>query len=367
MGAVLLTSAIVAHAQFTYTTNNDGTLAITGYTGPGGDVVIPGSINGYPVSEIENLSRITNFTSIVISEGITTINMMSFLVDYSIISVAIPASVTNIGTGVFSGCNSLTTITVDTNNPAYISVDGALLDKNQTTLVQGPCTKGTYVIPNSVVNIPDYAFYLAYYLTNVTIPNGVTNIGINTFASANLTSVTIPNSVASIGAYAFTGCHKLSQVTIGNGTTNIGTSAFAGCPDLANVYFNGNAPNLNGYLNASQIFPFPPSPTFLYYLPGTTGWPQFLFGTSMVRVLWNPHALTGDGSFGVRNNQFGFNITGSSNLVVVVEACNNFASPAWAPVSSNTLNTFIGTNGTSYFSDPQWTNYPGRYYRLRSP
>jgi hypothetical protein len=32
------------------------------------------------------------------------------------------------------------------------------------------------------------------------------------------------------------------------------------------------------------------------------------------------------------------------------------------PVITNTL-----VNGTNYFSDPQWTNYPGRFYRLRSP
>jgi hypothetical protein len=70
---------------------------------------------------------------------------------------------------------------------------------------------------------------------------------------------------------------------------------------------------------------------------------------------------------GIINNQFGFTITGSSNLVIVVEACTNLSNPDWQPVSTNTLDTFIGTNGTSYFSDPQWTNYPGRFYRLRSP
>ena len=32
------------------------------------------------------------------------------------------------------------------------------------------------------------------------------------------------------------------------------------------------------------------------------------------------------------------------------------------PVATNTL-----TGGQSVFSDPQWTNYPNRYYRLRSP
>jgi hypothetical protein len=35
--------------------------------------------------------------------------------------------------------------------------------------------------------------------------------------------------------------------------------------------------------------------------------------------------------------------------------------------STNTLTTYTGTNGMSYFSDPKWTNIPGRYYRLRSP
>jgi hypothetical protein len=83
-------------------------------------------------------------------------------------------------------------------------------------------------------------------------------------------------------------------------------------------------------------------------------------------VLWNPQAQTSDGSFGVQTNGFGFNITGSSNLVIVVETCINLANPSWTSVSTNTLNTFIDTNGSSYFSDPQWTNYPSRFYRLRS-
>jgi uncharacterized delta-60 repeat protein len=72
-----------------------------------------------------------------------------------------------------------------------------------------------------------------------------------------------------------------------------------------------------------------------------------------------------DGSKGIVSNKFGFNITGSSNLVIVVEASTNLTN--WLPVSTNTLNTFIGTNGSSYFSDSQWTNYHGRFYRLRSP
>ena len=103
---------------------------------------------------------------------------------------------------------------------------------------------------------------------------------------------------------------------------------------------------------------------FIYYLPGM-GWQSPYAG--LPAFLWNPLAQTSDTMFGVRTNRFGFNITGNSNLVIVVEACTNLAKSVWSPVSTNTLNTFVGTNGTSYFSDPQWTNYPGRFYRLRSP
>ena len=101
----------------------------------------------------------------------------------------------------------------------------------------------------------------------------------------------------------------------------------------------------------------------VYYLPGSTNWSATLGG--LPAVLWNPQAQTGDGFFGVQSNQFGFNLTGSSNLVLVVEGSTDLAN--WTPVSTNTLNTYVGTNGTSYFSDAQWTSYPGRFYRFRSP
>jgi hypothetical protein len=45
--AVILPVAVQAH--FAFTTNIDGTITITGYCGPGGDVTIPGSNNGCPI------------------------------------------------------------------------------------------------------------------------------------------------------------------------------------------------------------------------------------------------------------------------------------------------------------------------------
>jgi len=100
----------------------------------------------------------------------------------------------------------------------------------------------------------------------------------------------------------------------------------------------------------------------VYYLLGTTGWSYFLSQVSILGALWNPLIQTGDGSLGVQTNQFGFNINWASGQTVVVEACTDLANPIWSPVGTNTL-----PGGSSYFSDPQWTNYPGRFYRIRSP
>ncbi len=70
----------------------------------------------------------------------------------------------------------------------------------------------------------------------------------------------------------------------------------------------------------------------------------------------------GDAAFGVRTGRFRFSITGTTNIPIVVEACTNLAGSSW-----NSLQTCTITNGSVYFNDPQWTNYPARLYRMRSP
>jgi hypothetical protein len=89
LAAFNLSTAIV-QAQFNYTTN-DGTITITGYTGPGGAVTIPDKTNGLYV---------------------TSIGGPAFSFCTSLISVAIPKSVTNLGRVACCGCTSLTSIAI---------------------------------------------------------------------------------------------------------------------------------------------------------------------------------------------------------------------------------------------------------------
>jgi len=274
-----------------YTTTND-TITITGYSGPGGDVTIPSTING---------------------AGVTTIGDSAFYDNTTLTSVTIGTNVTSIGDSAFEFCTGLTAILVDTNNPAYSSLDGVLFDKNQTTLVECP--------------------------------------------AGMVGSYTIPNTVTTIWVRAFFGCSGLTSVTIGNSVTSIGSLGFYDCTRLTSVYFLGNAPSYYFACPFCGAFGGDLNPTG-YYLPGTTGWgPTF---AALPTVLWN--AQVEPGSYGVRTNQFGFNITGSSNLVIVIEATTNLANPNWYPLQTNTLN-----GSPLYFTDPQWTNYSSRFYRVTWP
>jgi hypothetical protein len=275
----------------------------------------------------------------------------------SLTSVSIPNSVTSIGNFAFSNCAGLTSIEVDAANTIYSSTDGVLFDKERTTLIQCPGGKaGSFTTPNSVSSIGDFAFSHCPNLTSVTIGNSVASIGAYVFESCtSLTSVSIPNSVTSIGEGAFSSCTSLASVTIPDGVTNIGAYAFYSCTSLTGVYFEGDVPTTGEF----DLFDNTNNAS-VYYLPGTTGWLSHFGGHPT--VLWNPTMPTDHPSFGVQANQFGFTITGPSDLVVVVEACTNLTSPNWSPVSTNTL-----TGGSSYFSDPQWSNHLTRVYRLRSP
>jgi hypothetical protein len=358
---------------YTYSTNADGSANIVAYAGPPWVVTIPTNINGLTVTTIGDYAFIdcfslgsvtipnsvtsigvqafygcTSLTSVTIGNSVTSIGDLAFYECTSLTSVILPNSVTSIGDDLFIYCYSLTNVTLP-NSVTNIG-DKAFYE----------CTSLTSVtIGNSVTSIGEYAFDNCTSLTSVTIPSSVTSFGFEAFADCSgLTSVTIPNSVTSIGDYAFYDCHNLTNLTILNGVTSIGYAAFNGCTSLTGVHFTGNSPSPT---NDSTVFAR--DPATVYYLPGTTGWGAFFDGLPTAPwFLPNPVILNMEPGFGLQPGGFGFTISWATNASVVVEAATNLANPVWIPVSINPL-----TGGTNYFSDPQWTNYSARYYRLQMP
>jgi len=405
--AVLLVLAEPAavRGQFTYTTNN-GAITLAGYKGAGGALVISNFVTSIGFEAFLNCTSLTSIiipdsvisiginafynctslSSVTIPDSVTSIGYNAFGTCGSLTSVTIPSSVNIIGPGAFGACGNLSAITVDAQNSVFLSTNGVLFDIMQSTLVECPGgLGGIYSIPFGVTNIYGEAFLGCGNLTGVTIPDSVFSIGPSAFQQSGLTSVSIPDSVTNFEETAFANCNDLTNVTIGNGVTSIGLNTFTGCirlasitlsasvtrieseafyycPSLTSVFFDGNAPPFVGqdvFENEEQNgF----DPATVYYLAGTTGWADFSASTDLPAVLWNPLIQTGDGSFGVRSNQFGFNINWASGQVIVVEACTNLASPVWSPLATNTIR-----DGSFYFSEPLQTNNVGRYYRISSP
>lgn len=155
--------------------------------------------------------------------------------------------------------------------------------------------------------------------------------------------------VTRIDNSTFAGKTNLLYVSIPSSVTNIGNAVFMNCTRLHSIFCHGNAFSFG----SDTLYGAPNA--FYYYLSGTTGWPEYInnHGT----VLWTSKIETSDISFGIGTNGFGFTISGSGGLCSI-EISTNLANNVWIP---------IATNRFGYFSDPQWSNYPGRFYRLSMP
>lgn len=239
----------------------------------------------YGVTVIEPLAfdSCPNLKSVTIPNSVTDIGDYAFEACRRLASFTIPDSVKTIGYAAFTDCISLSSVNVDAKSACFSSISGIVFNKSQSTLLLYPAGKAdaSYIIPDSVTEIGDCAFYSCNDLTSITIPDSVTVIGESAFSDCerltsieipssvktiregafrgsaitsiaipknvteiadwtfnccdNLTSFNIPNSVTRIGNAAFEYCQALTSVTISDSVTSIGWEAFNSCPALTSI------------------------------------------------------------------------------------------------------------------------------------
>ena len=93
---------------------------------------------------------------------------------------------------------------------------------------------------------------------------------------------------------------------------------------------------------------------------GTSAYGSVTSLVATLTVIVPPQIIASGTNFGFVSNQFGFNLNGTSNQIIVVDGSTNLVN--WRPLYTNTA-----TGNPFYFSDPAWTNFPWRFYRARLP
>ena len=195
------------------------------------DVVIPDSVttindhafhNCYKLQTIDfsdslvtlgncALSSCTSLTSVELPPTLKSIGNTAFSNCVELTDIRLSASITHIGEDTFSHCNNLLSISVDEDNTVYDSRENcnAIIETATNSLLKG--------------------------CINTKIPNTVTSISTNAFQYSNLTTLVIPDSVVEIGEFAFQGCHTLAAVSIPESITALSDYLFRDCTSLVKV------------------------------------------------------------------------------------------------------------------------------------
>ena len=297
-----------------------------------------------------------------VKEGTRIICNSAFFNCRSLTNIIIPKSVTAIGNDAFWDCRSLSNIVIPKSviclngnpfsgwegkleclSPTFIYEDEVLFNKDKSKIVSFRNRKiESYIIPDSVTDIGDYAFSHSS-LSNIVIPDSVTDIGDYAFSDcSSLTKIVIPNSVTDIGDYAFGECSSLTNIVIPDSVTDIGNSAFEYCSSLSNIVIPNSVTDIGdgafAYCSFLSNIVIPDSVTDI-------GSSAFLGCSSLVKIVI-PDSVTDIGVFA-------FEYCSSLSKIVIPDSVTDIGKGAFSgcSLSYDFKQELISRFGKEIFND----------------
>ena len=219
-------------------------------------------------------------SDLVIPDGITSVSSWIFSnLAKTLKTVSIPATLENIDSYWFYDSAALTSITVDSKNPNFTSIEGVLFNKDQTSLIVYPQSKSgdSYTFPKSVIALQIYGTPMESTLKTINIPETLLTINPGAFngwaslvkinvdpANPNYTSVdgvlfdkdlkkviaypqgkvaeeyVIPEGVTSVAPNAFYGAVYLKSIKTPESLISIQYSAFDHAKSLKTIALSKN-------------------------------------------------------------------------------------------------------------------------------
>ena len=230
---------------------------------------IPSNVTEIGDYTFYHCKNMNNGGTIEIPEGVQRIGNYAFdsVFGYNSKNLKIPSTLNYVGDA-FSNKTYLSDLYInDLSNFCKIEFTGSynVFNGSRTHLYVNNSRVTNVTIPNDITELKSFTFFSAGTITSVTIPSTVTSIGMMTFRYSGLRNVTVPSSVTSwngnftfancksltdatlnnrgqIGSYAFQGCTSLTSVTLGDNIKSIANNAFSGCTKLASVTLNLTTP-----------------------------------------------------------------------------------------------------------------------------
>ena len=245
-----ITSFAATSGDYEYTVLSDGTAQITGYTGNASNLAIPSRIDGYTVTEIGYgaFSHCESLTSITIPGSVIQILDEAFCYCTNVSSIVIPDSVVSISRFAFGYCKSLKSI----------------------------------VIPDSMTSLHDSLFFGCSSLESVSLPDSLKWLGEYTFYKcSSLKSIRIPSGVTSLGQYVFYKCSSLKWITIHDNVTSIDFYDF---PSLKDIYYTGSKSQWVSIRKSGEL---PASITIHYDSDGEPKLPILANTTTGIKITWD--------------------------------------------------------------------------------